>query len=442
MRTLSITASLVLCTAVLRAETLLVGPGLPYATLQSAVDAAADGDTIRIAPGTFAGFVVSGKTLTILGSGNDQTNVACSVIGATGVATRLVIHGITFQLTQFGAYLSPGAVAAACGTIGSGPPIPGGWCGAPIELWIVGSETVVDLVDSNVIGKHHALWVLSATVSAHRCIFAGSKVWNCFLFGFNSGIGYGGVGIYGHCANVSLTGCYVVGGEGSGTVNASSGNVGWGGDGIHMEGGAIIAHESSFWGGNCNTTSFSWGTGGDGAHFVGTTGRIAAHGQHALMGGRAGNSGLPVRGGAGVEIYSMYLCVFLLGCNPPIPVPGAPYQTFPLLSLNGAAAVWSSGEVVLDHVPPAAEVALFMHVDTSMQALPLSTGFFGDLLIAPFALPVASGYADATGRFVVPVDFSLVPAAFVEIGLFMQAGVLDPATGLVLASNALGFVIR
>src|SRR5581483_5457893 len=54
--------------------TLCVGtqPGC-YATLQAAVDAAGDGDTITIARGTFAGGVSITKSLTIAGSGVGQT---------------------------------------------------------------------------------------------------------------------------------------------------------------------------------------------------------------------------------------------------------------------------------------------------------------------------------------------------------------------------------
>jgi hypothetical protein len=55
-------------------HTLAVGPGERYETIQDAVDDAASGDTIEIAPGTYTEAVcIEGKGLTIVGSGRDET---------------------------------------------------------------------------------------------------------------------------------------------------------------------------------------------------------------------------------------------------------------------------------------------------------------------------------------------------------------------------------
>ena len=55
-------------------HTLQVGPGEEYESIQDAVDDAASGDTIEIAPGTYTEAVcVEGKGLTITGSGRDAT---------------------------------------------------------------------------------------------------------------------------------------------------------------------------------------------------------------------------------------------------------------------------------------------------------------------------------------------------------------------------------
>ena len=55
-------------------HTLQVGPGERYETIQDAVDDAASGDTIEIAPGTYTEAVcIEGKGLTIVGSGRDRT---------------------------------------------------------------------------------------------------------------------------------------------------------------------------------------------------------------------------------------------------------------------------------------------------------------------------------------------------------------------------------
>ena len=55
-------------------HTLEVGPGQRYATIQDAVDDAASGDTVHIAPGVYPEAVcIEGKGLTIVGSGRDET---------------------------------------------------------------------------------------------------------------------------------------------------------------------------------------------------------------------------------------------------------------------------------------------------------------------------------------------------------------------------------
>src|SRR5919107_5448902 len=50
-----------------------VGDPPCFATIQKAVDAAHDGDVIRIGPGTFAGGVIIDKSVKVIGSGAGRT---------------------------------------------------------------------------------------------------------------------------------------------------------------------------------------------------------------------------------------------------------------------------------------------------------------------------------------------------------------------------------
>ncbi len=432
------------------AAELYVGPGQAFASIQAAIDAAADGDTIVVLPGNYAGFSLSGKRLTILGSGVPYTWVGVSLIGPNGADDPVVIHGVSFRTVSPppGPIVTfPGFAGITCTGNGPGPTTP---CGPIAQLIVMGAATNLSLLDCEVLGLgntsagFHGVIVGGAAFSAFRCVLAGANVRNCNFFGPPTGVSYGGSGLIGRCASVVLNDCYVVGQNGSGGSNASLGAVGYGGNGIVMEGGTLVAHETSFYGGFVTTggpNPYLFGVAGDGVRLFATAGRIASHGTKVMLGGLGGSPGAAIAGTSSLVVYSMLLCANN-ACSPSAPVSTAPYQTFPRLSLNGPAAVWLTGEFVLADVPPGAPVALFVQTTPAVQALSISSGFFGDLLIAPFALPVASGFADATGRFTLPVDFGLVPADFVEIGLFLQAGAFDPATNLLLASNALGIVIR
>src|SRR5690349_14709803 len=74
-----------------------------YASLQPAFDAAADGDTIRIDPGTYAGGVTLDRSVTVLGSGATRTIISGGgpvlTIGAAGAVDtdqlEVSISGVT-----------------------------------------------------------------------------------------------------------------------------------------------------------------------------------------------------------------------------------------------------------------------------------------------------------------------------------------------------------
>lgn len=76
-----------------QAETLKVCPsGCPYSTIQQALAAAANGDTISVAPGTYPGGFTIGKNVTVVGSGAGQTTVRGT--GRMGVGIT-VASGVT-----------------------------------------------------------------------------------------------------------------------------------------------------------------------------------------------------------------------------------------------------------------------------------------------------------------------------------------------------------
>lgn len=97
---LSITLTLLVSTA--SAATLTVGPRATYHTIQSAIDAAHDGDTIKVAPGIYNETVkVTNKKLNIIGQNYPLINGARLWGGVTGM-----LYGLAF--TKTGVELSDG----------------------------------------------------------------------------------------------------------------------------------------------------------------------------------------------------------------------------------------------------------------------------------------------------------------------------------------------
>lgn len=97
---LSITLTFLISTA--SAATLNVGPGARYHTIQSAIDAANDGDTIKVASGAYNETIqVTNKQLNIIGQNYPSVNGARLWGGVTGM-----LYGLAF--TKDGVALSDG----------------------------------------------------------------------------------------------------------------------------------------------------------------------------------------------------------------------------------------------------------------------------------------------------------------------------------------------
>jgi hypothetical protein len=96
---IAVAASLATAAAGRTASTLCVGGPHCLATIQAALDAAGDGDTIRVAPGTYAGGIVVTKNVALVGAAAPATRISGGgpvvTIGSATAAPTVLLVGLT-----------------------------------------------------------------------------------------------------------------------------------------------------------------------------------------------------------------------------------------------------------------------------------------------------------------------------------------------------------
>ncbi len=200
--------------------------GSPYATIQAAVDAAVDGDTVLIKPGSYAAFVVTQKDLSLVGDGSPlpivtgETRVLNLLASQAVLLAGLDLRGVKLNGAPFptlviadtlGAVrvedcLVQGADAVWCPT-----GIPGFWS-CPIP-WPEGACA--------------AIVSRAADVTFARCVIQGGQGLNDHPAGNNPG----GDGMVIEGSRVSLYAGDVGGGRGGGQATIPFGGFAEGGNG-------------------------------------------------------------------------------------------------------------------------------------------------------------------------------------------------------------------
>ena len=373
-----------------------------FTEIQSAVDAAVDGDVILLESGVYHSFVVTAKALQIV----EDAGADARVFGS------LVVEG-----------LAPGQSLVLRGLIVSGQPM---FPGSTQFLDNAGSIWVEDCELKNT-GQHDGVRVQGcAAVSFLRCTLRGGPSPNPVPSGDLPTAGLDAIG-----STVALYDCELHGGLG-----AFGGHTG--GPGARLTGGTCFA---------------------SGCAFVGAPG---GKGIQVCTGGECTCSD-GGDGGPGLELFALEPRAVELGCtfeggpaggvaDPVNCVPGAsgvPMQTESgqLQSLAGpprhfacASPVRERSLVVLDFAGEPGDVA-FVLTSADPAHLPMVAGV---LLVAHPVVIVALGTVSASGTVSATLPVGALPAGVDELEVFLQAGLIDalgqrrlaPASALVVLGSA------
>lgn len=400
---------MLLCTLTLLLPTTWIvdaaaGPGTNFVDLPAAIAAAVDGDTIFVRAGSYTGFDLQGKALTIRGAGVGATSIgdatpgqSCKV-GSTPAGATVVLSGVRFH------------------------------------------------------GTSHALVVDGGHVALLHCRLEGAAA---FVSGRQ--------GLSHFAGEVEAVECTFVGGDCTGTYPAFPGAVG--GTAVAVQSGAFAADRCSFTGGACQVPPYLCG-GGSAVVTYGARVRLdrcSCSGGYGLTNGGVGVSCLSnglvrvcgdaasqIAGGTnpgGVRNVGLSSLTSATGVevHGPVTVLGGTsgtvalgLQELPRLTIAGA--LLPSGDtdavqpvtVTLDGLQPSLPCLFAIGLKPLFQvAVP---PVVGDLLLDVTALAVFPGVLDTAGRY----QFTFVPALVfggsVPFPVYSQGAVLDAAGQLPLSN--------
>jgi len=372
-----------------------LGPGAHFADLPAAVAAAANGDTILVRAGTYSGFTVAGKALTILGEGSATTRIR-----TTAVLPMVDIANVGGAFVLSGLLLDGGAPAMSvqgstvelldCELVG----ISSGNAGGPALTMNVANVVAArcTFLGGSVAGSLFAIAgdgvsiAGSSTFVADRCLFRGGDIQ-----GAGAGFQQAGMGLR-NSGQVRLDGCRARGGNGPGIAGA--------GVAVTLFASARIAGDATSY------VAAGLASGQLDVALRNVFGSIVRHDPVAVVGGESGGvtTGAPL---------------------PRLEVDGA-------VRTDGTLDAMQPVQVTLDGLEPSGFgfIAFGQPVFTA-PAPPFAT----ELLVGGAGSAFFVAPLDALGR----LQFAYTPAAIggplVGVPVHLQGGAWSPALGSVLTSN-------
>lgn len=261
------------------------GPGVAYGDIQSAVNAAADGDVLLVAAGNYSGFTIDGKSLTILRAPGGGTAALYGTIEIDNLGPQqsvalidLTIQGPTSATHPYGVSLANdvGAVLLQGCTIAGGRR-PGGYPTCPPSGPAV-------------------LAVSASRVSLTGCtLTGGTGDGGCGSYPAPILGGDGGAAVETSLSRVALQGCQLVGG----TAGRGTDRCGVGGAGARVDGGFLFATNSTFRGAD-GAPACSVSHAGDGGDGIDSAGNVHLSGCSLTGGAGGGGQTNPIPGDPGL----------------------------------------------------------------------------------------------------------------------------------------------
>jgi hypothetical protein len=408
------------------------GPGIDFNTIQAAIDAAADGDTLLVKSGNYAGFGVIGKGLAIVAEDGAIVSLGSgSTIRALSASQVVVLRGLhDMNGHDASVFLQSPSTEALLVKNCAG------------SVWI---EDCV-LNGGNGTNSTFANPTLSSANIALRADNVGALLLErCTLRGGHGGDleeetitpspGPGAGALDASNSAIVLHGCTLQGGYGGSDFDTTSDPGGSGGHGLRLIGGSVYAASTSSKGGNGgfggDGGSFSscgdGGNGGDGVRLEGaaTTGSSL---ELLASGGFGGGGGYGGLFGSSCPAGDPGLAIRLEG--------GSTYN-----ALSGSAVACSIPTALREGVGShgvlnaAAGTLAFLVYGTAPASLGVPS-LVGPLLVAPSVSVLALGTVPSSGAIVLPLTPSELGPGVEGATVYAQGVAFDPSSATITLGGA------
>jgi hypothetical protein len=391
-----------------------------YKNIQVAVNNAADGDVILVAPGKYAGPVdIGGKSLSIVADGG-TASVPRLRVHDLAAGQTVLLRGMTGDGTWYSFPMGPneeGLVVENC------------------EGLVVAEDCtfigMVGVAYAYTYGWHGARVEHSSAVAFVRCTLTGGNG-EFGALGYSAGAG--GHGLFAVGTDASLHECTVTGGHASYQFDLSDEPGAFGGSGAHLVGGQLLTAGNLFTGGDggnasCTLSLSECGIGGDGGDGIllppGSAAEVFVHGDSFDPGpGGQGGSGQVPPGEDGQAIDSDPATVHRL------------HSAIHTLELTAPTREGESVTVSL-HGEPGDMAFLWSSPDPAWLLLPTHEGVLLVDRFAPGFLVTALGTLDGSGELSLSVPVPELGQGVQDVVLTVQGVfVADGVTLLGSASTA------